>query len=365
MKQFFFKSILGLSVALIFSLTSCTSRNTPVDTSKMEREPIDYEVITDSLYTSAPGSFIYTGRYVVWADIVRSFNAFEENFIHVVDPELKKEVASMGRQGNGPNEYTDPSERRYNGDTIYVYDLNKPRQVLISLTDAVEGRKPFIPLAPPRDTWEGLKLFITKESQVHCNPDYRDTPFRYINGTDTIPFGQYVFDPGIDNDMFRMNFLQMSIEYDADLEMLVCKAGYFPYVALYKKTGNSFELMTEIKEDFDYKVSGGGWIDFSRRGFFTCTLTKNYFVTLDYDYDKGEEGNARDNSSLPRTLFVRDHNGNMLRIFKLDEPTLRLTSCGKDNILYAIIAPQDPDRDESASEYELVRIDLEKAMSGK
>ena len=361
MKPFSFKSISGLSAALILSLISCTSRNTPIDTSKMEREPIDYELITDSLYTSASGSFIYTGRYVVWADIVRSFNAFEGNFIHVVDPELKKEVASMGRQGNGPNEFTDPSERRYNGDTIYVYDLNKPRQVLISLTDAVEGRKPFIPLAPPRETWEGVKLFITKESQVHCNHIYRDTPFRYINGTDTIPFGQYVFDPGIDNDMFRQ-LLQKSIEYDADLEMLICKAGYFPYVALYKKAGNSFELMTEIKEDFDYKVSGGGWIDFSRDGFFSCTLTKNYFVMLDYDYDKGEEGHARDNSSLPRTLFVRDHNGNMLRIFKLNEPTLRLSGCGKDNILYAIIAPQDSDRDESASEYELVRIDLDKVM---
>ena len=363
MKQFFFKSILGLSVALIVSLTSCTSRNTQIDSSKMEREPIDYEVITDSLYTSGVGSFIYTGRYVVWADIVRSFYAFEGNFIHVVDPELKKEVASMGRQGNGPNEFNDPSEVRYNGDTIYVYDLNKPRQVLFSLTDAIEGRKPVIPLAPPRETWEGNKLFITKQSQVHCNPDYKDTPFRYINGTDTIPFGQYVVNPDVD-DVVRQ-VLQMAIEYDANLEILICQAAYFPYVALYKKAGNSFELMTEVKGEIDYKISDG-WARFSRDGFFTCKLTKNYLVTLDYDCDKGEQPvHARNSSELPRTLFVRDHNGNLLRIFKLNEPTLRLSGCGKDNILYAIIAPQDPDRDESASEYELVRIDLEKAMSGK
>ena len=359
MKPFSFKSISGLSVALILTLASCTSRNTPVDTSKMEREPIDYELITDSLYTSGVGSFIYTGRYVVWTDVVQPFNAFEGNFIHVVDPELKKEVASMGRKGNGPNEFNTPKVERYNGDTVYVYDLNTPRQVLISLTDAVEGRKPFIPLAPPRDTWEGLKLFITKESQVHCNPDYKDTPFRYINGTDTIPFGQYVVNLDID-DILRINFLQMSIEYDANLEMLVCKAGYFPYVALYKKAGDSFELMTEVKGEIDYKISDG-WVEFSRKGFKTCKLTKNYLVTLDYDYDKGEQPTQ----DKPRTMFIRDHNGNLLRIFKLDEPTLSLTGCGKDNILYAIIAPQDPDRDESQSEFELVRIDLEKAMSGK
>ena len=359
MKQFPLKAISCFSIALIISLTSCTSRNTPIDTSKMEREQIDYEVITDSLYTSEVGGFIYTGRYVVWCDFV-NLNVFDGNFIHVVDPELKKEVASMGRKGNGPNEFNIPSVERYNGDSIYVYDLNKPVQYLISLTEAVEGRKPIIPLAARQDMWAWSKLLITKETQVQSNHFYKDTPFRYINGDDTIPFGQYAVNLDVD-DMARQ-LLQMAIEYDANLEILICKAAYFPYVALYKKAGNSFELMTEIKEDFDYKVSNGGWIDFSRDGFFSCTLTKNYFVTLDYDYDKGEEGNARDNSSLPRTLFVRDHGGNMLRIFKLDEPVFRLTGCGKDNILYAVIAPQDPDRDESDSEYEIVRIDLGKAM---
>lgn len=120
--------------------------------------------------------------------------------------------------------------------------------------------------------------------------------------------------------------------------------------------------MTEIKGEIDYKISDGR-IHFSRRGSFFCTLTKNYLVTFDYDYDHGEQPfQGGEMSKRPSTLFVRDHNGNLLRIFKLDEPTLRLTGCGKDNILYAIIAPQDPDRDESASEYELVRIDLDKVM---
>ena len=361
MKQFPLKAISSFSIATILSLTSCTSRNTPIDTSKMEREQIDYEVITDSLYTSAPGSFIYTGRYVVWADIVRSFNAFEGNFIHVVDPELKKEVASMVRQGNGPNEFNDPAVERYNGDTIYVYDLNKPVQYLISLTEAVEGRKPIIPLAARQDMWAWSKLLITKETQVQSNHFYKDTPFRYINGDDTIPFGQYAVNLDVD-DMARQ-LLQMAIEYDANLEILICKAAYFPYVALYKKAGNNFELMTEVKEEFDYKITDG-WIEFSRDGFWNCSLTKNYLVTLDYDCDKGEKKtHGREKSSLPRTLFVRDHSGNMLRIFKLNEPTLRLSGCGKDNILYAITAPQG--RDESASEYEIVRIDLDKAMNGK
>lgn len=355
MKLFSFKSISSLSVALIVSLTSCTSRNTPIDTSKMEREPIDYEVITDSLYTSGVGGFIYTGRYVVWCDFI-NLNVFDGNFIHVVDPELKKEVASMGRKGNGPNEFNIPSVVRYNGDTIYVYDLNLPRQVLFSLADAVEGKNPVIPLAPSQNTFVD-KLFITKELQVHCGVEYKDTPFRYINGTDTIPFGQYVINPDID-DPFVRSVLQMAMEYDANLEILICRARYFPYVALYKKTGNGFELMTEIKDEFDYD----GWVEFSRDGYFSCTLTKNYLLSLDYDYDKGEVAPKSDSDmkTLPRTLFVRDHNGNMLRIFKLNEPTFRLSGCGKDNILYAITAPQG--RDESASEFEIVRIDLDKAM---
>lgn len=348
----------SITVSLLVLLTCCTEKNTKIDSSKLEREPIDYELITDSLYTSAPGSFIYTGRYVVWADIVRSFNAFEGNFIHVVDPELKKEVASMVRQGNGPNEFNDPAVERYNGDTIYVYDLNKPRQILISLTDAIEGRKPIILLAARQDMWAWSKLLITKETQVQSNYFYKDTPFRYIIGDDTIPFGKYVINPDVD-DMARQ-LLQMAIEYDANLEILICKAAYFPYVALYKKAGNNFELMTEVKEEFDYKITDG-WIEFSRDGFWNCSLTKNYLVTLDYDCDKGEKNtHGREKSSLPRTMFVRDHSGNLLQIFKLNEPTLRLSGCGKDNILYAITAPQG--RDESESEYELVRIDLGKAM---
>ena len=267
----------------------------------------------------------------------------------------------MGRKGNGPNEFNTPVMERYNGDTIYVRDLNVPKQALFSLTDAAEGKNSIIPLASQEIALED-KLLITKESQVRCNPSYKDTPLRYINGTDTIPFGQYAVNPDVDDDMVRENLLQMAIEYYANLEILICEAAYYPYVALYKKAGNSFELMTEVKGEIDYTISDG-WIKFSRDGFFTCKLTKNYLVTLDFDSDKGEKSyHGRDLSKLPRTLFVRDHNGNLLRIFKLDEPTLRLTGCGKDNILYAIIAPQDPDRDESASEFEIVRIDLDKVM---
>ena len=176
MKQFPLKAISCFSIALIISLTSCTNRNTPIDTSKMDREQIDYEVITDSLYTSGVGGFIYTGRYVVWCDFV-NLNVFDGNFIHVVDPELKKEVVSMGRKGNGPNEFNIPSVERYNGDSIYVYDLNNPVQYLISLTEAVEGRKPIIPLAARQDMWAWSKLLITKETQVQSNHFYKDTPF--------------------------------------------------------------------------------------------------------------------------------------------------------------------------------------------
>ena len=282
--------LVSITVSLLVLLTCCIcSSRIPSERSICWycSKSVDFPQRLTQVMTSMPGDFIYTGRYVVWADVVQPLSAFEGNFIHIVNPELKKEVVSMGRKGNGPNEFNTPTVVRYNGDTVYIRDLNTPRQVLISLPDAVEGRKPIIPLAPSQDTWMDGKLFITKESQVRCNPDYKDTPFRYINGTDTIPFGQYVINLDVD-DMVRMNFLQMSIEYDADLEMLVCNAFYFPYVALYKKTVNSFELMTEVKGDIDYTMSDG-CVEFSRDGFSSCKLTKNYLVTLDYDYDKGEQ----------------------------------------------------------------------------
>ena len=140
MKKFSLTAISGVSLALMALLTCC---NKKTNTAKTESEPIEYEFI-DTVISSFPADFVYTGKYVVWTDWMNSFYTSTGNLIHIVDPELKKEVASVVRQGRGPNEFLDANMERYNGDTIYVRDLNQPHQVLIPLEEAIAGEKPFI-----------------------------------------------------------------------------------------------------------------------------------------------------------------------------------------------------------------------------
>lgn len=340
MKRISFAAIAVVSVALTASLTCCNKANS----AKIKSEPIEYEFI-DTVISSFPADFVYTGKYVVWTDWMNSFYTMPGNLIHIVDPELKREVASVVRQGRGPNEFLDANMDRYNGDTIYVRDLNLPRQVLIPLEEAIAGEKPFIQL-PNQEEEEGMtrKIFISRTSQVIYNYDYEDTPFRFICGTDTIPFGKYPVSTDVEN-RYR---LDAGIEYDFQLKILTCRPLSTQQVVLYKRSGNSFELLNDIN---------CAVVDERHGSALGYALTKDYIVTLDYDYAIGEKpAQGRDMKALPRTLYVRDHNGKLLRIFKLDVPTLRLTGCGKDNVIYAITAPL---------EFELVKIDLSEVMKKK
>jgi hypothetical protein len=140
--------------------------------------------------------------------------------------------------------------------------------------------------------------------------------------------------------------------------MLVCKALFFPYAALYTKDKKKFVLQTEICGDIDYSVSKGK-ITFSkeRTGFLGAILTKDYFVTLDYNYEEGEIiPVGRDLSKLPHTLFVRDHKGNLQKIYDIEARCLRLAGSGRDNVLYVIMANPD---------WTLARINLDSIICEK
>lgn len=238
MKKFSLTAISGVSLALMSLLTCC---NKKTNTAKIESEPIEYEFI-DTVISSFPADFIYTGKYVVWADWMNSFYTMPGNLIHIVDPELKREVASVVRQGRGPNEFLDASVERYNGDTVYVHDLNMPRQVLISLEDAIADGKNFISCQKQETAGDIRRILVTRNSQVIYNYDYGDTPFRFINGADTIPFGKYAVNTDVDN---RYK-LDAGIEYDSHLKILTCRPQSSQQVVLYKRAGKSFKLFSDI-----------------------------------------------------------------------------------------------------------------------
>lgn len=330
-------------VSLTFVLASCSNG----DAKKNERVPVEYDVITDSIYTSFPAGFIYTGKYVVWTDI------YNEPLIHVIDPELKVEVAAFGSKGNGPLEFpTDESVGMYGADTIFAYDMNADRQFLYSLNDAAEEKEYVVslPLMPRGYS----NICLSKDSFVCYNCEYEDTPFRLVVGSDTVAFGKFP----VEVDKSKLDYiydLDASISYDPFLKTLICRASQFRYLALYDRTDSGFELKNEFCDNYEYTIENRRIKFPEENTSMAFALTKDYMVDLSYDFEKGEAPSpGRDFNNLPHVLFVRDHQGNLLRMFDLQKPTLRVAGCGNDNVLYAIIVDE---------EWVLVRIDLNKLMN--
>lgn len=327
-------------VASIFALSSCSNS----DVKKMERELIEYDVITDSIYTSFPADFIYTGKYVVWTDI------YNTPLIHVINPEQKAEVVAFGSKGNGPLDFlTGASIMMYGIDTIFAYDMNADRQFLYSLDNAIDGGEYAVPLKSC-----GINnICLSKDSFVRYNCEYEDTPFRLVVGSDTVAFGKFP----VEVDKSKLDYiydLDASISYDPFLKTLICNASQFRYVALYNRTDKGFELKNEFCDNYEYTIENRR-IKFSDENYpMAFALTKDYMVDLSYDFEMGEARSlGRDFNNLPHILFVRDHQGNLLRMFDLKKPALRMAGCGNDNVLYAIIADE---------EWTLIRIDLNKLM---
>lgn len=324
MKQFILFLIFGNIL-----LTSCSSH------SDIERVSIDPTPVYNNIESRMPGKLVVQNQYAIWSDPLNSDNQF-----HIVDLYVNKEIGKFGNIGNGPEEFVTPDFFVSSNNEIIVYDMNNDKMSVYSIDSINRGKKALVSFYKQKT--KGFTRIIETESKqlIYFNPNNKK-PFQTEKGD---IFGEYPFNEK-EEVQNNYNILQGNIAYNPDRKLFVYSTISFPYMAIYKKNKDKFDLIREYKEDISYSISEGKLIlNKKKMGMMEITLTKDFIVALqrDYRYDQTDETKVgRDFNKLPHTLFVYDYKSNLKKIIDLKLPILRIASDSKNNMVYAITLNPD------------------------
>ena len=153
------------------------------------------------------------------------------------------------------------------------------------------------------------------------------------------------------------DIFQGQVAYNPQRRMLVYSNLFFPYLSVYKCSGNQdWSLVKELKEDWDYTISEGKlhFASVGKKCAMELALTDDYIVLLQRDTEVEEsiskqEMRGRNVASLPRSLFVYDYDLDLKKIVNMPFPMLRLCGDVETNTVYAMSV--NP-------EFELIKIEL-------
>lgn len=311
-------------------LVACSAGKTR-ETERLDRSSV---VMYDSIESRMPGHLLVSLPYVIWTDPLS-----QENQVHVIDAEKKREVAAFLNIGNGPEEFNTPSFSVAANHELIAYDMNLNKVARFSLDNVAQGKSPLMN-ASVMET-KGLTRIVEtgNGSYVYLKPKDRQ-PFQTDKG---VYFGKYPFDEEAEN---NYNVSQGNIAYNPQIGYFIYSAMSAPYIAAYQKKGNDFTLLWEKKGEMDYSLSDKKIVlDRKRTGAMELALTKDYIVTLQRDYvnDATDESKVgRDFTKLPQTLFLYDYTtGDLLKILHLHLPILRIAADIRSNTVYAIAVNPD------------------------
>lgn len=330
--------------ALLMSLLVCIScQNNNTQSVVVEKK--GFEILTDSLLSQMPGDLLCTDKYLFWSD------PFNSPFAHFIDKKTGKEVAATGLYGQGPDEFSMPWFAEYNGDTIFVWDLNEDKQKFLTLDSGKNVL--WQPLSQRGDvTSYSAMIQLSKERSIRHNPEAIDHPFIFICENDTIKFGEDPIKGDFSADS-KYNCFQGEICYNRRKDLLVYCPLKFEYMTIYELNGKKFDLKYEYAPTPKYTVSDGELkiLDNTRAGAKGLCFTANYIVTLEYDYDNESVTlpRGRDFSKLPHCIFLRDYSGKLQRKVDLEVPILRIAGDDSSDTLYAIVVND---------EFNLIKVDL-------
>jgi hypothetical protein len=311
----------------IVFLIGCTSNK---DT---QREFAAYTIITDSIYTKMPGVLLKFEKYVVWQD---PFGV--DGFIHIIDTKTNEEVGVMGKIGQGPNEFNTPSLHRGKGNSIIVFDLNSQKQGIFPIDSLRFDNGYYTSLYKTENHGVTQKIQLNDNSVISLLPD-KPQPFVIANKNTRKEFGVLPINEQISN---GYNIFQGIIAYNENKKLLVYSSMNFFSLNIYKRRDeNNFILKNSVKSNIDYRVVKSELIldKDNQIGPAEMTLTKDYIVTIqrDYEKDKTEESSVGMNfEKLPKTVFLYDYHGNFIKIIDVGIPLLRIAGDIHNNELYAI-----------------------------
>lgn len=302
-----------------------------------------YKLLDGDIMTTMPGSLTVAGDFLVWTDpFARDY------FVHVHDKKTGKKIGVMGKVGEGPQEFISGSisgglvDKRF-----FATDVNGNTKGFLSLDSLVMGKATFIPLSDSERLSRPTMSELAEDLYVGTTKDGADTYFEANIQGHTSTFGVYPV-PEVKQHIGGVK------AYNSEKGLLAFASFRFPYLALYQKTENAFEFLWERKsKGNEYEIADDRIIfDRTQGGIFELCMSKDYIIALERDRKRDpmdETTVGRDISKCPRTVFLYDYSGNLIKIIDLGIPVMRIAADCQDNVLYAIGA--DPD-------YVLVKYEL-------
>ena len=319
---------LFLCIYLVTFLCSCTKKE-----QRIETETVSIEIVTDSVYTRMPGTLVVSDNYLVWEDPFAN-----DNFMNVIDLKEQKHIGSMGAIGQGPEEFNTPMISSAYDNRIFVFDLNTKHQAFYSLDNFNNKQNPYSGYVDNHQQRITNKICINKEQFVVLQPA-ENRIFKLISEGDSIEFGSSIPTSSSFSNMYDIN--QGSIRYNEKNHMLVFASYLFPFIEIFRIKSNTVVpiFRSQIPSNLYRKSGSEIKVNTSRKGSMNMTLTKDYIVTIQRDYEKDnmdESTVGMDFNKLPTTVFLYDYKGNIKKIVDLGIPIFRIAGKVNDNVLYAV-----------------------------
>jgi len=304
-------------------------------------------VINEELATNFPHE-LYVDQHYFYTPAMQNSG----NVIGIYDKNTGDEIARTVQIGKGPQEFITPQIQQIFNGRILVCDLNLKQQALFPVEEALSGKYECYML-PKVDILNYTRvLMIDKDDMVFLQPAGKHL-FHHLNQDSSTEFGERFMNISEKN---SYTLFQGNVAYHFKKKKLVYSNFQFPYISIYDFGRGAFTLSRE-RIDFDRSDDGKIKYDKTRKGIGGLTLTKDYIVGIqrDYENDPTDESTVgRDFPKLSHTLFLYDFDTNLISIVDLGFPVIRIASIQDNNEIIAAIFRQDkfqvvkyqlPDRD--------------------
>ena len=318
--------VVCLCMAILFG---CQSKQAEV-----AHEKVTFQVLHHEIMTRMPGSIAVAGDYLMWYDpFARDY------FVNIHDIQTGELIGKMGKVGEGPSEFITGSISSCCIDgSFFASDANGNTCGFLSVDSLIAGKEPFTPLSAEEKEQRPLMNELQKGVFIGTTEDGEEHYFKTnIHGKEGA-FGVYPIKE-------VKQHLGNTLAYDSISGMLACCSFSVPYLALYKKSGDSFKLCWEKEPEMGYEISRGNIVpDETIGGVFGLSLCKDYIVSLHRDWenerlDKSITG--RDERMLPHLAYLYDYGGSLVKVADLGVRVVRIASDRRSNTLYALVLNPD------------------------
>lgn len=301
---------------------------------KVIRSFASFEILNDELLSNSLG-----GRdlYILENNIIWYNLSSSKDFLHIINKKDGEKVKSVGKIGYKVNEYTSPYINKIVwNNRLFIYDLIGKTKQYFTVDSITEKSDGFINLTKEDSIIRAKGYTMRLEDNLYIDYNTKRnalSPYKlYSNGIEK-NFGEYILKN-------EKEHFYPTILYNPNKKLLMIGSGPLNYLCCYKKEGDDFKLIWENRENYMYgKHNGKIVFDNSRTGMYGMTITKDFIVTIQRDYDNdrtSETAVLKDIGLLPQTLFVYNYNGKLLKIINYRVPIKCITGELKTNMIYAI-----------------------------